>query len=368
MAVEVQHPLDSIGVSALRTKLMATMSPAWMPEFSSERLAAGALDVDVRLCRASSEANDTIGALRANAEAGFLSIADRRASLHAAVDARMDALDSLLAAELSAKVAALERQLINIDAALDRFRADQRAFSDAALLSDSALAAAGPALLARVDELVERLRAVHTVPVVLPAIGVEFDTTFEAALGMHGAVFAPPTVFATDVVGSIADAGAVPDSDAEALTLSLGSAYPSQNTLAGTASALISLASELRVDAVSVSPTAAVRTPTAQSGSSLLIGETTVQLMTSLSMNQAASNLSVNLKVPRDASPESKYYITRIAVAGKPLIGSLVFPIRVLVGAAKRCWRVLITESSATGWECYMSNLRFLGPGCVLGA
>jgi len=54
-----------------------------------------------------------------------------RATLHAAIDARCDDLEAGLSRAESAKIAALERELVAVDAALERWRSETRVVQDA---------------------------------------------------------------------------------------------------------------------------------------------------------------------------------------------------------------------------------------------
>lgn len=61
-----------------------------------------------------------------SAEKTRIQLRDTRSALHAAIDARCDELAATIDSAELHKVASLERELVGIDAALERWRRDSR--------------------------------------------------------------------------------------------------------------------------------------------------------------------------------------------------------------------------------------------------
>ena len=106
----------------------------------------------------------------------------------------------MLSAE-STKVAALERQLVAIDDALERWRTESSAVSNfAADLGDADLVAQQSTLEARIDALEAQLAALSVIPVEIPFIGVAVDTpALLSQIGGFGSVIAPRAITAADL-------------------------------------------------------------------------------------------------------------------------------------------------------------------------
>jgi len=82
------------------------------------------------------------------------------------------------------KIAALERELVAVDAALERWRSETRVVQDAiATLNDAEIVAAHAELTGRLDGLEAQLRALPSAPVEPPHVGLTIDTL--CSVGQH---------------------------------------------------------------------------------------------------------------------------------------------------------------------------------------
>ena len=124
-----------------------------------------------------------------------------RSSLHAAVDVRCDDLESQLLSAESTKVAVLERQLVGIDDALERWRTESSAVRHvAADLGDTDLVAQRAALETRLESLEDQLSALSIIPVEVLFIGLAVDTpALLSQSSGFGRVIAPRAITAADL-------------------------------------------------------------------------------------------------------------------------------------------------------------------------
>ena len=160
---------------------------------------AGTRSVHDFLC---SIGSSVTSALRVVAESGVsarFSLQDARSRLHAAVDIRCDDIESQLLTAESTKVAALERQLVAVDDALERWRTESSDLIHIAEgLSDTGLAAQQAALAARLDALEVQLSTLSIIPVEVPFIGLAVDTPdLLSRISRFGRVIAPRAITAS---------------------------------------------------------------------------------------------------------------------------------------------------------------------------
>jgi len=96
-----------------------------------------------------------------------------RAVVHAAIDSQFEEVERSIHAVEASKAAALERELISIDAALERWRSDIRSFhDDVAALSDPELTAQHATLTSRLDAMQSKLLLLPTAVVEPPILGL----------------------------------------------------------------------------------------------------------------------------------------------------------------------------------------------------
>jgi len=125
-------------VSAVRAALARRASEGAAPSSCIPAAEHHVTGTDASLCRLGQCIASALQTLRRSAEAARVELCSIRATLHAAVDSRCDDLEAVLLKAQSAKVAALERELIAVDAALERWRSETRVVQDAvASLSDT---------------------------------------------------------------------------------------------------------------------------------------------------------------------------------------------------------------------------------------
>ena len=137
-----------------------------------------------------------------SAEAARTQLASLRATLHVAVDARIDALLAVVSKKESAKTAALERELERIDGALERTRREfTAAREDAESKSDTELAAMSAELTARLDSMDVLLAKLPHCPVEPSLLRLELDAgALMNTIYTAGTVIAPRGVCAADVI------------------------------------------------------------------------------------------------------------------------------------------------------------------------
>jgi len=154
-----------------------------------------------------------------------------RAALHSAIDARCDELEAGLSRAESAKVAALERELVAVDAALERWRSETRVVQDAvATLSDEELMSRHAELIARLEGLEAQLRALPTAPVEPPHVGLTMDTSaLLASIAGFGRIVAPLSISAADLTLEGVPSHVRPGQTLQ-LRLALGARHAEQST------------------------------------------------------------------------------------------------------------------------------------------
>ena len=159
---------------AFRAALVSRIAQVAVPRFwRHAAAAAGCLATDEFLCHIGRGISDALRTVAANAEAGRSQVAGLRATLHAAVDARCGQLHELVCASEATKSANLERELVAIDAALERWRTERRVAGDAAAtLADAVIIAQHSALASRLDALDAELLAIPTGVVEPPHVGL----------------------------------------------------------------------------------------------------------------------------------------------------------------------------------------------------
>jgi len=140
-------------------------------------------------------------AVSGSAQAAFAELRSYREILHSAIDARCNDLEAGLLRAESAKVVALERELVAIDAALERWRSETCVVHDAvASLSDTELMTQHAGLASRLDALETQLRALPTAPVEPSHVGLTMDTpALLASIAGFGRIVAPLGITAADV-------------------------------------------------------------------------------------------------------------------------------------------------------------------------
>ena len=178
--------------SALASRIHAT------PRFwHHDATAAGVAGAEAFLVHLGRSIAAALASTAESAEAARAQLQNSRAALHFAIDERCDALGARIDSTESAKSASLERELVAVDAALERWRAEAGAVGDAASsMSDTELEACHAALSSRLYDLEVQLQALPTSVVEPPVVGLFADLP---SLLRFGQVCAPFAIAAAEL-------------------------------------------------------------------------------------------------------------------------------------------------------------------------
>jgi hypothetical protein len=162
----------------------------------------GTTGVDAGLCALGREVADVIRTVGESAEAERQHLQSLRTTLHIAVDARVNELLENITTAESAKIAALERELERLDAALERTRREHAAAREALKRkSDDEIAALSAALTVSLDGIDALLATLPHGPVEPSLLRLELDEgALLSSIRTAGTVLAPRGVHAVDVV------------------------------------------------------------------------------------------------------------------------------------------------------------------------
>jgi len=199
--------------------------------FADVHTLTGVLGTDAFLCQLGRSIAAALRTVPDTAEASRTHLRAMRATLHAAIDARCDELEAGLSRAESAKIAALERELVAVDAALERWRSETRVVQDAvATLSDEELVPRHAELIARLEGLEAQLRALPTAPVEPPHVGLTMDASaLLASIAGFGRIVAPLGISAADVTLEGVPSHVRPGQTLQ-LRLALGARHAEQST------------------------------------------------------------------------------------------------------------------------------------------
>lgn len=223
-------------------------SRALPPHWQEHAEVAGADDLDAFLCYLGRSTAATLHALSASAEAARSSLREMRAALHAAVDARIEALARRVDEAEKIKAAALERELVAIDTALETARAVAAACSCESGTEDTDVQRHAD-LARRLNDLSSLLSALPLLPHEPPTIDVCGGTGTLRRIAGCGAVVAPRPVTACDIEVADFPADARPGCVAS-FRLHLSSPHYAAAPAEEVEAVLAWLAARVRVDAV----------------------------------------------------------------------------------------------------------------------
>lgn len=163
--------------------------------------AAGFVGADAYLCHLGLAIANALRTIPVASEAAHAQLQQTRAALLAAVNARCDELDARISSAVSAKVAALERELCAVDTALGRWRADRVAAAEAAAaLGDAEFAAKHTELNTRLDSAEAQLLALPTAVVEPPLVVLTLDLPrLLDSIANVGLLVAPVAITAADL-------------------------------------------------------------------------------------------------------------------------------------------------------------------------
>ena len=198
-------PVTELPAASSRSALASRVSTCHeIPEFWRQAAASagvsGTDDFLVHLGRSITRAMLSVGE---SAEAARVELGEIRRAAHAAIDARFDELAASIAVAEASKSATLERELVAVDIALERLRAESGALREAVAAlpeSDAEYTEEHAAIASRIDDCVSRLQALPTAVVEPPFVGLLADvpTLLSSILGF-GRVLAPLSITAADL-------------------------------------------------------------------------------------------------------------------------------------------------------------------------
>ena len=162
---------------------------------------AGASGADAFLVHLGQSIAAALQSLAESAEAARAHLSSTRSSLHAAVDARFDELLVSIDTAEAFKAASLERELVAVDAALDRWRAESAAVREAASsLADADLELEYDMLSCRLADAEAQLQMLKTAIVEPPFVGFSGkQPPLLLSIASFGRVLAPLAVAASDL-------------------------------------------------------------------------------------------------------------------------------------------------------------------------
>ena len=267
--------------------------------------AAGASGVDEFLCHLGRSIADAALALPESAETARGQLRELRLVVHAAIDARFDELDQRIDSAQTAKSAALERELVAVDAALGRWRTDSAALSKAFIsLSDAELESHHATLSSRLDDLESQLAMLPTAVEEPPIVRLVANTSaMLTVIAGFGRVLVPLAAFASDLIID-AVPGCVWPTGTVSVLLSLGARHAAQS-LEESSVVLERLESLLTVGASLESPG----------------GVEPHALDATVATNFARRTLCLSIRVPATASAGDCIVVGVITVAGRRVAG-----------------------------------------------
>ena len=216
-------------VSSLVSRVDARATPRfWRHAASSAAGIAGAEGFLVHLGRSISAALQSVAESAATART---QLREAQAVLHAAIDARCEDLISCINSSEATKVACLERELIAVDAALERWRVDTGAVRESvSSLSDTELEVQHSTLSSRLDALETQLQALPTAVVEPPFVGLHADAlSLLSSIAGFGRVHAPLSIAAADLTLEDLTSNGMRRGGTLRLRLSLGARHAAQS-------------------------------------------------------------------------------------------------------------------------------------------
>ena len=188
--------------------------------------------IDGFLCALGRTVSEAVQSLADSAESSRAQLREMRAVIHAAVNARFEEVEQQVNAAEAAKSAALERELVSVDATLERWRSGYSTFrDDVAAISDSELKAHHAKFTSRLDAAEAELLLLPMAVVDPPIVALTASTSgVLAAITGCIRVIAPLSITAADVTHIVApETTHVRPGATMELRLSLGDRHASQS-------------------------------------------------------------------------------------------------------------------------------------------
>ena len=260
--------------------------------------------------------SEALHSLSDSAESSRAQLREMRAVVYAAVDSRFDEAAQEIDAAVAAKLTALERELVSVDAALEHWRGENRSFrDDVAALSDEELEAQRAALSSRLDAMEAKLLLLPTVVVEPPLVSLTASTSgVLAAIAGCVRVIVPLSITAADVALTVSpDTTHVRPGTTVQFRLSLSARHASQSD-DEVAASLGRLSRDFVVEA------------------SLEASDGTLQsLASTLAFDSALRSVLITVAVPESASSGDHATIRVVSMMGLP-VGGLSVRRQVLQG------------------------------------
>jgi hypothetical protein len=309
-AAERKDLVEQESTASLRTRLLRRVdeTPAYWTDIAGR---LGITGVDAGLCALGREIAGVIRSVGESAEAERQRLQSLRTTLHIAVDARInDLLEKITTAE-SAKIAALERELERLDAALERTRREHAAAREALTSkSDDEIAALSAALNASLDGIDALLATLPHGPVEPSLLRLELDEgALLSSIRTAGAVLAPRGVHAADVV-------------VRGLPMTLRPGRPLQFELALCDDYPCRAPAELEAAAASIAFHARVAVSLETSAESQQLHATLTPAV------GGGAVVSVSVAIPESASWCAEVVVSSVTVTGQPVTGGQALPAR----------------------------------------
>ena len=239
---------------------------------------------------------------REAAEVARAQLRGMRSAVHSAVDARFDELVACVDTTEETKTVALERELVAVDAALERWRTEPREARDAgSALTGKAENASHPTMSCGLGDIEAQLQALPTSVVEPPLVGLLTDApALLQSIAVFGHILAPLAITAADLV-----LDGVPSSvrlgNAVRFRLSLGARHADQSA-EELAVSLNRLAEATLVEATLEGPDVVPQ-----------------PLHVTIAPDVAQRCLLILLEIPLCSSHGSTLNISRISVLGQPV-------------------------------------------------
>ena len=291
---------DSIRRRALAIRVEPAAPHFWRHVASSH----GVSGADAFLVYLGRSIAASLQAVTESAETARAQLCESRAALLAAIDARCDELGASIKSSEARKVASLERELVAVDAALERWRVESGAVREAvATLSDADLEDQHASLSFLLDNTEAKLQTLPTAVVEPPLVGLLADApALLSSIAGFGRVIAPLPVTASDLSLDYVP-NRVRPGDTLRMRLSLGAHHAAQSAEELEVS-LGRLAEMTRVDAIQSSP-----------------GLEPESLEVTLASDAAQRCLHISFHVPSYASNNASVDINVVSVAGQAMSG-----------------------------------------------
>ena len=220
---------DTATVSA-KSVLASRVAPGIPPLWCRAASAAGASSIDTFLVYLGRSISSALQAVAESAETSRSQLFETRAALHAAIDLRCDELATTIESSEASKAASLERELVAVDAALERWQAESGSVCEAvSSLSQTDLELQLTALSSRLDDMESQLHALPTDVVEPPIVGLLVDAaTLLSSIAGFGHVLAPLSITSGDLTAEGVPTRVRPGTSQD-LRLSLGARHASQS-------------------------------------------------------------------------------------------------------------------------------------------